>query len=48
VFKFSVSMEAENRIEAVAGSLTDSAVIYKTETPKPEYKVKKGKSRNWV
>ncbi len=48
VFKFKVPMEVENKLEVIAGDLKDSAVIYKTEQPRPEYKVKKGKSQNWV
>lgn len=48
VFKFKVPMESENKLEVVAGDLKDSAVIYKTDQPRPEYKVKKGKSQNWV
>ena len=47
-FHFRVPVEAENHIEVIAGEYKDTAVIYKTDTPKPEYKVKKGKSQNWV
>lgn len=47
-FHFKVTMEAENHLEVRSGELTDSAVIYKTEQARPEYKVKKGKSQNWV
>ena len=47
-FRFKVTMEAENHLEVRSGKLTDSAVVYKTEQPRPEYKVKKGKSQNWV
>lgn len=47
-FHFKVALEAENRLEVRSGKLTDTAVIYKTKKPKPEYKVKKGKSQNWV
>lgn len=47
-FHFRVTLEKENRLEARAGTLSDSAVIYKAERPRPEYKVKKGKSSNWV
>lgn len=47
-FHFKVTMEAENHLEVRSGNLTDSAVIYKTEQERPEYKVKKGKSQNWV
>ncbi len=48
VFKFRLKLEAENHIEAMAGDYKDTAVIYKTDSPRPEYKVKKGKSQNWV
>ena len=48
VFKFKVKLENENRLEAVAGELKDGATVYKTDKPRPEYKVKKGKSQNWV
>lgn len=47
-FHFKVKMEEENRLEVRAGELRDSMVIYKTECERPEYKVKKGKSQNWV
>lgn len=47
-FHFKLPLEAENHIEVIAGDCRDSCVIYKTETPKAEYKVKKGKSQNWV
>ena len=47
-FRFKVNLEQENHLEAVAGEFTDSAVIFRTDSPRPEYKVKKGKSQNWV
>ena len=47
-FHFKVILEAENHLEVRAGELTDAAVVYKTDKPRPEYKVKKGKSQNWV
>lgn len=47
-FHFKVVLEAENHLEVRSGELTDAAVVYKTEQPRPEYKVKKGKSQNWV
>lgn len=47
-FHFKVKLEKENHLEVRAGHLRDAAVIYKTERPRPEYKVKKGKSQNWV
>ena len=48
VFKFKLPMEETNRLEVRAGECVDSAVIYKTETAKPEYKLKKGDSSNWM
>lgn len=47
-FHFRVALEKENHLEVRAGSLTDTAVIYRADKPHPEYKVKKGKSQNWV
>lgn len=47
-FHFKVTLEAENHLEARSGELSDTAVVYKTTQPRPEYKVKKGKSQNWV
>lgn len=48
VFKFRLPMEETNRLEVRAGACVDSAVIYKTEQAKPEYKLKKGDSSNWM
>ncbi len=47
-FHFKLRMDRENHLEARAGTLSDKAVIYKAAQPRPEYKVKKGKSQNWV
>lgn len=47
-FHFKVALEQENHLEVRAGELKDAAVIYRTREPRPEYKVKKGKSQNWV
>lgn len=47
-FHFKLRLEKENRLEVRAGKYKDKAVIYKTNQPRPEYKVKKGKSQNWV
>jgi len=47
-FHFKVTMEQENHLVARANKWKDEAVIYKTEQPRPEYKVTKGKSQNWV
>ena len=48
VFKFKMPMEATNNLEVKAGNCVDSAVIYKTEKPCPEYSVKKTDSSNWM
>lgn len=47
-FHFKVPVKKVNHLEARAGELSDSAVIYKTAKPRPEYKVKKSRSRNWI
>ena len=47
-FHFKLRMEKENHLEAKSGALTDTAVIFKTAHSRPEYKVKKGRSQNWV
>ena len=47
-FHFKMKLEKENHIEVKSGDLCDSCVVYKTDKPRPEYKVKKGKSQNWV
>lgn len=47
-FHFKVRLEKDNEFKAVSGVLTDQATIYKVQKPLPEYKVKKGKSQNWV
>ena len=48
VFKFQLPMAERNELEVRAGEFTDSAVIYKTNEPRPEYKLKKGDSSNWM
>ena len=48
VFKFHMAMETKNHIEVKAGACMDCAVIYKTDKPKSEYKMKKGDSSNWM
>ena len=47
VFKFKMQMEDVNNLEIKAGNCTDSCVIYKTDKPRPEYKVK-ADSSNWM
>ena len=48
VFKFKIPLGEVNRLEVRAGALTDEAVIYKTNMARPEYKMKKGDSSNWM
>ena len=48
VFKFKLQMEDTNMLEVRAGAYMDQTVIYKTAQTRPEYKVKKGKSQNWI
>ena len=48
VFKFKLPMEDTNRIEVIAGECKDNAVIYKTDKARPEYKLQKGDSSNWM
>lgn len=47
-FHFKVELEGTNHLEVRAKDLTDGAVVYKVDKPRPEYKVTKGKSQNWV
>lgn len=47
-FHFKLRMHKENHLEATSGSLHDTAVIFKVSQPRSEYRVKKGKSQNWV
>ena len=47
-FHFKIVLEDTNNLVVKAGNLKDEATIYKTDKPRPEYKVKKGKSQNWV
>lgn len=48
IFKFRVLLEKENRLEAVSGEYKDNALIFKADKLKPEYKLKKGDSSNWM
>lgn len=48
VFKFKMKMEKENHLEVKAGDCTDTAVIYKTDRPRPEYSAAKVDSSNWM
>lgn len=47
-FHFKVALEEENHLEVVSSDLRDEATIYKVKEADPSYKVKKGKSQNWV
>ena len=50
VFTFKVPLNGELHIQAVAGVRTDESVIRHVDTPNPEYKLHKTKSKsaNWV
>ena len=50
VFTFKVPLNGELHIQAVAGDRTDESVICHVDTPNPEYKLLKTKSKsaNWV
>lgn len=50
VFRFTVPISGEMKLEARAGELTDTAVIRKVDTPNPAYRLRKGKTKsaNWV
>ncbi len=48
VFKFDITLETENKLEVKAGNYTDSCVIYKVDQEKPEYRLAKGDSSNWM
>ena len=48
VFKFKMTMEKENHLEVKAGDCTDTAVIYKTDRPRPEYSAARVDSSNWM
>ena len=48
VFKFKMPMEAVNHLEVRSGDCADSAVIYKTDKPRPEYSAAKVDSSNWM
>ena len=50
VFPFKVPLNGELHIQAVAGDRTDESVIRHVDTPNPEYKLLKTKSKsaNWV
>lgn len=48
VFKFKLPMEETNNLKVVADGQVDTAVIYRTKKAKPEYRLTKGDSSNWM
>ncbi len=48
VFKFDIVLEEKNQLEVKAGEYSDSCVIYKVDKERPEYKVGKVDSSNWM
>ncbi len=48
VFKFDVVLEDQNKFEAKSGEYTDTSIIYKTDIERPEYRLQKGDSSNWM
>lgn len=48
VFIFKIKMSDKNQLEAVAGECKDTSIIRKCEIENSDYKLKKGKSKNWV
>ncbi|MBE5876547.1 MAG: glycoside hydrolase family 2 protein [Lachnospiraceae bacterium] len=48
VFKFQLPLQETNQLEVHAGDCKDSTVIYRCKKARPEYKLKKGDSSNWM
>ncbi len=48
IFKFDIVLEETNKLEVKAGKYSDSCVIYKVDKERPEYKVGKVDSSNWM
>lgn len=48
VFKFDITLEAENKLEAKAGAYTDHCTIFHTAQEPKEYYLEKGDSSNWM
>ena len=48
VFKFDITLEAENKLEVVAGEYKDSCIICKVDKEPKEYYLEKGDSSNWM
>ena len=48
VFKFDIVLEEQNKLEVKAGDYEDMGVIYKVDSERPEYRLAKGDSSNWM
>lgn len=48
VFKFKITLEQENYLVAKAQDFSDEGVIFKVDQEKPEYRLAKGDSSNWM
>jgi len=48
VFKFKVTLEQENHLVVKAQDYSDEGVIYKVDQERPEYRLAKGDSSNWM
>ena len=48
VFKFEVTLQDTNVFEVKAQEYSDSCTIYKVDKEKPEYRLAKGDSSNWM
>ena len=48
VFKFEILLEDQNKLEVKAGEYEDTGVIYKVDSERPEYRLAKGDSSNWM
>ena len=48
VFKFDIVLEGQNKLEVKAGNYSDEGIIYKVDSERPEYRLAKGDSSNWM
>ena len=48
VFKFDVTLQDKNVFKVKAGEYSDSCTIYKVDKERPEYRLAKGDSSNWM
>lgn len=48
VFKFQIVMEDQNKLEVKSGDYTDCGTIYKVGVERPEYRLAKEDSSNWM